>query len=90
VVSSLEEPCALPDDAVLVAPRTDPAWTPLFLSVRAVVVEVGSPLSHSAIVAREYGLPAVVNVTGATQRIATGQRVRVDGDTGRVAVLDEA
>jgi phosphohistidine swiveling domain-containing protein len=89
VVRELDEGYAFPDDAVLVATRTDPAWTPLFLAVGAVVVEVGSPLSHSAIVAREYGLPAVVNVTDATRRIATGQRLLVDGDAGTVALLGE-
>jgi pyruvate,water dikinase len=90
VVRELDEGYAFPDDAVLVATRTDPTWTPLFLSVGAVVVEVGSPLSHSAIVAREYGLPAVVNVTDATRRITTGQRLLVDGDAGIVSLLDEA
>jgi phosphohistidine swiveling domain-containing protein len=89
VVRELHEGCVFPDNAVLVATRTDPTWTPLFLAVGAVVVEVGSPLSHSAIVAREYGLPAVVNVTDATRRIATGQRLLVDGDAGTVSLLGE-
>lgn len=89
VVRELDEDYAFPDDAVLVATRTDPTWTPLFLAVGAVVVEVGSPLSHSTIVAREYGLPAVVNVTDATRRIVTGQRLLVDGSAGTVCVLGE-
>lgn len=89
VVRELDEGYAFPDGAVLVATRTDPTWTPLFLAVGAVVVEVGSPLSHSAIVAREYGLPAVVNVTDATRRIETGQRLLVDGDAGTVSLLGE-
>ncbi len=73
---------------VLVAPGTDPAWTPLFLSAGALVMEVGGIMSHGSVVAREYGIPAVVGVTGATQRLRTGQRVRVDGESGQVVPLD--
>jgi len=69
---------------VLVAPSTDPAWTPLFLRASAVVMEVGGHLSHGAIVAREYGVPAVVNVAGAMSTFHDGQTLQVDGDTGRV------
>ena len=76
-----------PDD-VLIAPHTDPAWTPLFLSVRAVVVETGAPNSHAAIICRELGTPCVVSVTDATRRIPDGARVSVDGSTGTVTVLD--
>ncbi|HEY3367482.1 MAG TPA: PEP/pyruvate-binding domain-containing protein [Symbiobacteriaceae bacterium] len=72
---------------VLVAPGTDPAWTPLFLSAGALVMEVGGMMSHGSVVAREYGIPAVVGVAGATAQIKTGQRVRVDGETGRVIPL---
>jgi pyruvate,water dikinase len=75
---------------VLVAPYTDPAWTPLFLMAGAAVVEVGSYLSHAGTVAREYGLPCVVDVADCTRRIATGARVDVDGSTGMVRILDEA
>jgi len=74
---------------VLVAPFTDPGWTPLFTAAAAVVMDFGGMLSHGAIVAREYGLPAVVNVGPATRRLRTGQRVRVDGNSGLVTVLDE-
>ncbi|MFC4358051.1 PEP/pyruvate-binding domain-containing protein [Halobium salinum] len=74
---------------VLVAPSTDPGWTPLFLNAAALVSEVGGPVSHGALVAREYGLPAVVSVRGATHSIRTGQRVRVDGARGTVEVLDD-
>lgn len=73
---------------VLVAPSTDPAWTPLFLRASAVVMEVGGYLSHGAIVAREYGIPAVVNVAGALSTFKDGQRLLVDGDQGRVQPLD--
>jgi phosphohistidine swiveling domain-containing protein len=71
---------------VLVAPITDPAWTPLFLGAAAVVVDVGAQQSHAAIVARELGIPAVVSVTGASQTIADGAWLDVDGDRGVVTV----
>jgi pyruvate,water dikinase len=74
---------------ILVAPFTDPGWTPLFVHARGLVMEVGGLMTHGSVVAREYGLPAVVGVDGATSRIRTGQRVRVDGDRGRVVLLDE-
>ena len=72
---------------ILVCPGTDPAWTPLFLTAGGLVMEVGGMITHGAIVAREYGLPAVVGVNRATTRLKTGQRVRVDGSTGQVVVL---
>ena len=71
---------------VLVAPFTDAPWTPLFVPAAAVVVETGGILSHAATVAREFGIPAVVAVKGATQLITTGQTVTVDGMTGTVTV----
>ncbi|QLG61140.1 PEP/pyruvate-binding domain-containing protein [Halorarum salinum] len=75
---------------VLVAPYTDPGWTPLFLNAAAVVTEVGGRLTHGSLVAREYGIPAVVAVADATTRLHTGDRVRVDGGRGVVEVLEEA
>lgn len=69
---------------VLVAPLTDVGWTPLFLAASAVVMDKGGPLSHSCVVAREYGIPAAVNVRGATDRIKTGDIITVDGDRGVV------
>lgn len=69
---------------VLVAPATDPGWTPLFLTASALVMEMGGMMSHGAVVAREYGIPAVVGVPGATERIATGERLVVDGSAGTV------
>jgi pyruvate,water dikinase len=71
---------------ILVARATDPGWTPLFLKVGGVVVELGGMLSHGAVVAREYGLPAVVNVPGATTVLKDGQMVTVDGRQGVVWV----
>lgn len=72
---------------VLVTAHTDPAWTPLFVVAGGLVTEVGGLLTHGAVVAREYGLPAVVGVEGATARIRDGQRVRVDGTGGWVELL---
>jgi pyruvate,water dikinase len=69
---------------ILVAVTTTPAWTPLFAMASAVVTDIGGPLSHSSIVAREYGIPAVMGVAVATRRIQTGQVVTVDGSTGEV------
>ncbi|GGI01615.1 PEP/pyruvate-binding domain-containing protein [Arthrobacter liuii] len=72
---------------VLVARMTTPAWTPLFAMASAVVTDVGGPLSHSSIVAREYGIPAVLGTGVATQRLTGGQRVSVDGDAGTVTII---
>ncbi|MDJ0754476.1 MAG: PEP/pyruvate-binding domain-containing protein [Ardenticatenaceae bacterium] len=74
---------------VLVAGITTPAWTPLFPLASAVVTDIGGPLSHSSIVAREYGIPAVLGTGVATQRIQSGQQIRVDGDNGTVTLIDE-
>ena len=71
---------------VLVARITTPAWTSLFAMASAVVTDVGGPLSHSSIVAREYGIPAVLGTGVATQRLTSGQRIRVDGDAGTVGI----
>ncbi len=71
---------------MLVAPSTDPGWTPLFLRASAVVAEVGGYLSHGAIVAREYGLPAVANIPGLLEAVRDGSQLSVDGDTGEVLV----
>jgi pyruvate,water dikinase len=81
---------ALRAGEILVAPYTDPAWTPLFLTAGAAVVEVGSYLSHAGTIAREFGLPCVVDVEGCTRRIRTGDRLRVDGASGEVWILERA
>jgi pyruvate,water dikinase len=70
---------------ILVAPSTDPGWTPLFLTAGGLVMEMGGMMSHGAVVAREYGIPAVVGVPDATTRIATGDRITVDGSSGVVS-----
>lgn len=73
---------------ILIAPHTDPGWTPLFLSCKALVTEIGGFLSHGANVAREYGIPAVVSVKNATTRIRTGDFVKVDGTNGRISICN--
>lgn len=79
----------IPDlkDKVLLAERTDPGWTPLFTMVKGVIVEKGSMLSHSAIIAREMGIPSVIGVKNITQILKNGDRVRVDGNKGTIELL---
>jgi pyruvate,water dikinase len=75
---------------ILVAPRTDPGWVALFPAAAGLLVERGSVLSHSAIVARELGLPTIVGIPGLCKRLDHGQRVRMDGASGRIEVLEGA
>lgn len=75
---------------ILIAPFTDPGWTPLFINASGLVMEVGGLMTHGSVVAREYGIPAVVCVPEATTRIRSGQRIRVDGTLGFVQILEEA
>ncbi len=79
---------ALQPGEILVCPGTDPSWTPLFLAAGGLVMEVGGMMTHGSVVAREYGIPAVVGVDRATERLQTGQRVRVDGGSGMIEFLD--
>jgi pyruvate,water dikinase len=72
---------------ILVTAYTDPSWTPVFLAIKGLVTEVGGLMTHGAVIAREYGLAAVVGVEGATQLIRDGQRIRVDGTQGYVEIL---
>jgi pyruvate,water dikinase len=74
---------------ILVAPSTDPGWTPLFLTAGGLVMEMGGANSHGAVVAREYGIPAVVGVPDAVTRITTGQLITVDGALGTVTLVDQ-
>jgi pyruvate,water dikinase len=92
VVRVLDSPvgATLAPGEVLVAASTDPGWTPLFHLAGALVMEVGGVVSHGAIVAREYGVPAVASVPDATRRLRTGQQVRVDGGAGTVTVLSDS
>jgi len=75
---------------ILVAPFTDPGWTPLFLNAAGLVMEVGGLMTHGSVVAREYGIPAVVCIPGVTGLIQTGQRIRVNGDGGYVQILEDS
>lgn len=87
VVTDPGDPRGLEPGDVLVAPVTDPAWTPLFVPAAAVVVDVGAQVSHAVIVSRELGIPCVVSVKDATRRIVDGTMLLVDGDAGTVTVL---
>lgn len=88
LVLSPDDFAGFPKGAVLVARTTNPAWTPLFYSACAVVTESGGPLSHGAVTAREMGIPAVMSVHGVLSTLNNGQRVRVDGSTGKVSILN--
>jgi pyruvate,water dikinase len=89
VIRTPDEGAQLQPGEVLVAPAASPGWTPLFLTAGALITEIGGALSHAAIIAREYGLPAVLNVTDALNRIHTGQLVHVDGTVGIVNLIEE-
>ncbi len=87
IVRSPEDFSSFPKNAVLVARTTNPAWTPLFYQASGVITESGGPLSHGAVTARELGLPAVMGVRDATERLRNGMRVHIDGGKGIVLVL---
>ncbi|MEY2582606.1 MAG: rifampicin phosphotransferase [Ilumatobacteraceae bacterium] len=87
VILDSNDPSSLQPGEVLVAPITDPSWTPLFVPACAVIVDVGAALSHAIIVSRELGIPCVVSALGATRNIPDGAQVRVDGNTGVVTIL---
>jgi pyruvate,water dikinase len=89
VILDSNDPTELEPGDILVAPITDPSWTPLFVPAAAVIVDVGAPLSHAIIVSRELGIPCIVSATDATRKIPNGALVQVDGDTGVVTVLEE-
>ena len=86
VILNMED-ADLEDGDILVTSFTDPSWTPLFVSIKGLVTEVGGLMTHGAVIAREYGLPAVVNVENATKLINDGQRIRVNGTEGYVEIL---
>ncbi len=88
VVLDPSDPGALGPGDVLVAPITDPSWTPLFVPAEAVVVDVGAVMSHAVIVSRELGIPCVVSATDATRRIPDGALIEVDGSNGTVTILE--
>jgi phosphoenolpyruvate synthase/pyruvate phosphate dikinase len=86
VILNLED-AVLEEGDILVTSFTDPSWTPLFVSIKGLVTEVGGLMTHGAVIAREYGLPAVVGVENATKMISDGQRIRVNGTEGYVEIL---
>ena len=86
VILDPTDPFALEPGDILVAPMTDPSWTPLFVPAGAVVVDVGAALSHAMIVSRELGIPCVPGALDATKRIPDGATIRVDGDAGTVTI----
>ena len=86
VILGPEDPRELEPGDILVAPITDPAWTPLFVPAGAVVVDVGAQISHAVIVSRELGIPCVVSVTDGTRKIPDGATITVDGTAGTVTV----
>jgi pyruvate,water dikinase len=88
VVRTVDDGAALEAGEVLIAPAASPGWAPLLMAAGALVTEIGGALSHGAIIAREYGLPAVLNVGDATRRIRTGQLVHVDGSAGVVRLVE--
>jgi pyruvate,water dikinase len=87
VLQELTAPTIPAGSYVLVCPTTDPAWVPLLVHARGLIAETGGILSHGAVVAREFGVPAVAGIAGLTQRLKTGQPVRIDGSTGSVTLL---
>ncbi len=88
ILYSPEESSRLEKGDILVTRGTNPAWTPMFINLGAIVMESGGPISHGAVVAREYGIPAVVGVGEATSLIKDGQIVRVNGESGQVTLVD--
>lgn len=86
VIINMDE-ADLEDGDILITTFTDPSWTPLFVSIKGLVTEVGGLMTHGAVIAREYGLPAVVGVENATKRIKDGQRIRVNGTEGYIELL---
>ncbi len=89
VISSADQIGEIEDGEILVAPLTAPSWAPIFGKIKATVTDVGGMMSHAAIVCREYGLPAVTGTAFGTKTVKTGQMIRVDGNNGRVTVLDD-
>ena len=88
IVTHPGDPRGLEPGDVLVAPLTDPSWTPLFVPAEAVVVDVGAALSHAVIVSRELGIPCAISVVDATRRIPDGALIEVDGGAGTVTIIE--
>ncbi|MEJ2594860.1 MAG: PEP/pyruvate-binding domain-containing protein [bacterium] len=89
LIRSLEEARLLQKDEIMVARFTDIGWTPYYSIIAGLITEIGSPLSHGAVVAREYGMPAIVSMKGAMNALRTGQHIRMDAVKGEVILLDD-
>jgi len=88
VISRMEE-ADFEEGDILITTFTDPSWTPIFVSIKGLVTEVGGLVTHGSIIAREYGLPAVVSVENATKLIKDGQKIRLDGTKGYIEILSD-
>ena len=88
VATTIEEAAALQPGEILIAPITDIGWTPYFNVISGLATDVGSAVSHGAVIAREYGLPAIVNLRQATKQFKTGDKVRLDADKGVLTLLE--
>ena len=88
VITDPSDPKGLEPREILIAPVTDPSWTPLFIPAAGVVVEVGAPLSHSVIVSREFGIPCVTSVHAAVSKIPDGAVISINGSTGVVTIAE--
>ena len=89
VILNPEDSTAIQKGDILLTRAVNPGWTPLFVSLSGVACEIGGALSHGAIIAREYGLPMVAAVTGITTKIRDGQRIRLNGFSGTIEILEE-
>ena len=89
VITHADQLGEVQQDEILVATITAPSWGPIFGKIKATVTDIGGMMSHAAIVCREYGLPAVTGTGSASTTIRTGQRIRVDGTSGRVEILGD-
>jgi len=87
IMTQLSDTAGIDADTVLVVPYTDAGWSPILAQIGGLIAEVGGQLSHGAIIAREYGIPAIMDVTDATERFTNGQRVRIDGQRGTIEIL---
>ncbi len=87
ILKSPEDASRLEKGDILVTKATNPAWTPLFLEIGGLITEMGGPISHGSVIAREYGIPAIAGIREATSRFKNGQKIRLNGETGKVEIL---
>ncbi|MGK7883412.1 MAG: PEP-utilizing enzyme, partial [Crocosphaera sp.] len=89
ICHNLQQVVGITNDTILVIPYTDSGWGPLIANAGGIIAEVGGALSHGAIIAREYGIPAVMNIDHATEILQEGQRVKIDGQQGIIELLED-